>query len=105
MEETRLAVLDAADDGRAAALPFPPAFPLAPSDASYAPLSESFIRSGDIVSSMGTTKARFRRIEAARREVDVILEALSRRTQTPEESLRALEVHNAAVLRMNQARR
>ena len=45
-----------------------------------------------------------RRREARRREVVAILEAVRRRAQTPEESLRALSAHNAAVLRMNRAK-
>jgi len=53
---------------------------------------------------MEVAKARLRRTEARRREEDVILEAVRRRSQSPEESLRALAAHNAAVLRMNQAR-
>lgn len=57
-----------------------------------------------MVPPMEAPKARFRRSEARRREVDAILEAVRRRTQTAEESLRALSAHNAAVLRMNRAK-
>ncbi len=66
--------------------------------------SESFIISAAMVPGMEVPKARFRRSEARRRETDVILEAVRRRTQTAEESLRALSAHNAAVLRMNRAK-
>ncbi len=57
-----------------------------------------------MVVDMEPRKARFRRSEARRREVDTILEAVRRRPQTAEESLRALSAHNAAVLRMNRAK-
>jgi hypothetical protein len=58
-----------------------------------------------MVSCMEATKARLRRAEARRREADVIFEAVRRRGQTPDESLRALAAHNAAVLKMNKAKR
>ncbi len=57
-----------------------------------------------MVPDMEVPKAHLRRSEAHRREVEAILEAVRRRTQTAEESLRALSVHNAAVLRMNKAK-
>jgi len=67
-------------------------------------LSESFIRCEGLDVPMKAAKARLRQAEASRREEDVVLEAVRRRAQTPEESLRALAAHNAAVLRMNRAR-
>lgn len=66
--------------------------------------SESFIISRAIVPRMEVPKARLRRSEGRRREVDAILEAVRRRRQTAEDSLRALSAHNAAVLRMNRAK-
>ena len=52
---------------------------------------------------MEAPKARLRRVEALRREREAVREGVQRRSQTPEESLRALSAHNAAVRRMNRA--